>query len=224
MWASSFDCNQDNFASPNAMGIKRYSTRPSTFSNSFWASSFRVCNEKTHPSNARRSHCILDTYSCHFAMHRTWVSLKTWIFCLFDGFDILLLSTSPSSSFLYDPQSSNNMLQTLISCITKSTPKIVAYRTSHKLSTLLEHTNSLSSLFWFHMQSHELHIYWSFKCWALGFIDARSSTMFLPLKWELHPHCDNMYNHYGCKVQVKLPPPLLSPSWSSTFSVLSFGC
>ncbi len=147
MWALSFNCNWDNFVSLDVISIKRYSTWPSTFLNSFWASSFSVCNEETHPFNVKRFHCILETYSYHFAMHRTWISLKTWICCLFGGFDILLLGISPPLPPCLNPQKYLDMLQTLISCIIKPTPKIVAYGAGHKLSTLLKHTNSLSSLF-----------------------------------------------------------------------------
>jgi hypothetical protein len=59
----------------------------------------------------------------------------------------LLLSISPPLPPCLNPQKYLDMLQTLISCIVKPTPKIVAYRAGHKLSTLWEHTNSLSSQF-----------------------------------------------------------------------------
>jgi hypothetical protein len=98
MWASSSNYKWDNFSFLDVISIKWYSTWPLTFSNSFWASSFSIYNEKTHPSNVGRSHCTLETYSHHFAMQRTWVSLKAWICYLFNCFD-----DAPPSSLL-DPK------------------------------------------------------------------------------------------------------------------------
>jgi hypothetical protein len=59
----------------------------------------------------------------------------------------LLLGINPPLPPCLNPQKYLDLLQTLISCIVKPIPNIAAYRVSHKLSTLLKHTNSLSSLF-----------------------------------------------------------------------------